>query len=332
MLEVLQPGLFTTVQDGGRSGYRKYGVGGSGAMDAVSYQVANILVQNPLGAAALEVTLVGPTLRCTKDVVVAICGADFHPTVNGAPVPMWRPLFIRKDAVLALRQAVQGCRAYIAVAGGIDVPCTMESRSTYVPAGLGGWKGRALVQGDVLPVGEVSSHPNIGGWCARQDGACHWPRWGVSPRIWSELLARSRIRALPGTHFAKLSRAAQTAVWSASFRVTPKADRMGMRLDGPSLPISMDRELVSAGVMPGTVQLPPGGQPMILMADAQTTGGYPRILHVATADLPKLAQKRPGDVIQFEEVDVASARRAWLRQQRVLHILRCGVTWLWERR
>ncbi len=329
-MEVLQPGLFTTVQDGGRSGYRKYGVGGSGAMDAVSYKVANILVQNPPDAAALEVTLVGPTLRCTKDVVVAICGAAFQPTVNGAPVPMWRPLFIRKDAVLVLRQAVQGCRAYIAVAGGIDVPCTMESRSTYVPAGLGGWKGRALMQGDVLPIEDVSSTPNTGGWCASPDGACQWPRWGVSTRIWSELRS-SRIGALPGTHFVKLSREAQSTVWSASFRVTAKADRMGIRLDGPTLPMSLDAELVSAGVMPGTVQLPPGGQPMILMADAQTTGGYPRILHVATADLPKLAQKRPGDVIQFEEVDVAAARRAWLRQQRALQILRFSVTELWER-
>ena len=331
-LHVLRPGLLTTVQDLGRFGYQHAGIVVSGAMDATALRVANLLVGNPEHAAGLEITLLGPRLRFEADHLLALTGAHLSPTLNGQPVPLNRPVAVRAGAELAFGAAVAGCRAYLAVAGGVAVAPVLGSRSTYLRAGLGGLHGRALATGDALLTVEPAAVSaqlmhRLQQTRRQQQLAAGWAaaRWTPGPALCPTPQPNPVIRALPGPEYEQFSAASQRAFWQQPFTVTTAADRMGYRLQGPPLERLTTAELLSSAVAFGTVQVPAGGQPIVLMADHQTTGGYPRIAQVITTDWSALAQVRPGGVLRFAEVTLAEAQALYLAQEQALQGLRQGI-------
>ena len=312
-MRILEGGLLTTVQDLGRSGYQKIGVTPGGAMDTFSLRVANILVGNPETAAGLEITLKGPAIEFTSDALIALTGADLSSKVADMSIPRGRAVAARRGSVLTYGRAVSGCRAYLAVAGGIDVPIVMESRSTHLRAQIGGHDGRALRAGDELPIGTASTLVTTTIRDALSDDG-PLP-FALSDRYMDEsdprLTARTdAVRAVPGLHFEELDKAAKRDLLSATFQVSTEADRMGYRLAGARLSSTRAQDLVSSAVTLGAVQLPPGGEPIVLMADRQTTGGYPVIAHVIMADISVVAQKLPGDELTFREVGIEDAHVA----------------------
>jgi antagonist of KipI len=309
MIEVLRPGLLTTIQDLGRAGYQDQGVPLGGALDPIALRVANLLVGNPAGAAGLEVTLAGPRLHFRSGGLVALAGATLDARLGGEALPPLRPSRIGAGDTLELGNVRHGCRAYLAVAGGLTVPPVLGSRSTYLLGRFGGLDGRALRSGDRLPVGSTPSAPP----------ARHVAQWGASP----EVLPRygDTIRLLPGAHAAALTESSRRQLFAAEFHLGRDSDRMGCRLEGPELALSRPIELLSEGVVPGTIQLPPGGSPIVLLADGGTTGGYPRIAHVASVDLPLLAQLRPGDSLRFQPISLQEAHRLLVARERMLALL-----------
>ncbi|WP_313687346.1 biotin-dependent carboxyltransferase family protein [Pantoea sp.] len=303
-LEVLHPGMASSLQDEGRYGYQQAGVPVCGAMDRYSHRLANLLVGNQHDCASLEITLLGPRLRFWRRAVIALCGADLSPHIDGQPVPMQQAISVPAGAVLGFGQRRQGARAYLAVHGGFHVSLTMNSHSTCLMAQFGGFAGRYLRQGDHL--------------VTRSAFANATPR--VLPFNAPALFPREQqpIRLMAGRHWQQLSADMQQRFLAAVYRIGQDSNRMGYRLEGAAITREHARELASEAVDYGTVQLPPDGQPIILMADAQTTGGYPKIAHVASVDLPRLAQMLPGDEIQFRLISVDQAqqlaieRAAWL--------------------
>jgi antagonist of KipI len=322
-LRILRPGLLTTVQDLGRPGYQHLGVVISGAMDALALRVANLLVGNATGAAGLEITLLGPTIRFESEQLIALAGADLSPTLDGRPMPPYRPVAVRAGTVLAFGAARAGCRAYLAVTGGLAVPLVLGSRATYLRATLGGWHGRALLAGDELPTGEPTATGQRLQQALTPAFLANWTaaRWTPCPTHRPQPL----IRAVRGPEYAQFDGASQRAFWQEPFTVTPAADRMGYRLQGPVLHREIATELLSSAVTFGTVQVPPGGQPIVLLADAQTTGGYPRLAQVITADFSALAQARPGQQLRFQEVSLAEAQALYLAQEHRLRELQRAI-------
>ena len=301
-ITVERPGLFTTVQDLGRPGHRSSGVPLSGAVDPVALRLANLLVGNPASAAALECTLVGPTLRFDRAAIVAQAGAVF------GGLPMGRAVHVAAGSVLDLGHATAGCRGYLAVAGGIDVAPVLGSRSTLVVAGLGGCGGRPLVAGDRLAIGRPDGHASPAFDATRTTGLDDPMLLTVSAGT-----ARCTVRVIAAQADADWG----VPVWSHAFRVSSRSDRMGVRLEGAAV-AAPPADRASVAVVPGTIQLPPDGLPIILLADAQTIGGYPVIGQVIAADLPRVAQLRPGAEIGFHVVDVAAAHAALRHQSAAL--------------
>ncbi len=298
-LEVLSSGLLSCVQDRGRNGWRALGVGMAGAADAYSLAVANLLVGNPADAAALEINLVGPTLRLHADVLLALCGATIQARADGVALPGWRPLALRAGTTLTLGHCLQGARTILSVAGGIDVPRVLGSRATDLRGGFGGTHGRGLRVGDRLAVPTTAS---IGGL---QDTP-RIARWWIDHRPDLDFADSIGVRVLAGADTTTPA----DGLHAQEFTVAPTSNRQGLRLQGRALQPTDPRERISEPVVPGTLQLPPDGQPIVLLADAQTVGGYPRIGHVITADLPRVAQRRPGQKIHFIPVDQRQAARA----------------------
>ncbi len=298
-LEVLDGGWLTTVQDLGRPGYERYGIPVSGAMDFFALRVANGLVGNPPGAAGLEITLVGPVLAATEPCLIAVTGADLTFQVDGREMPMWMSVFVRRGSVISFGGRRRGCRAYLAIAGGIEVPPILGSRSTYLPGRFGGLDGRSLQPGDRLPIGPVSGHlPEQAG---RRSPPHLIPAWDDSPTV----------RVVPGPQDDHFIPEGLETFFRSEYQILPTSDRMGYRLEG--LPVAHRRaEIISDGVPPGAVQIPPDGQPLVMMVDHQTTGGYPKIATVITADLPLLAQCVPGESrVRFRAVRVSEAQHAY---------------------
>lgn len=324
-LSIIRHGLLTTVQDLGRPGYQHLGVVVSGAMDALALRVANLLVGNNEDAAGLEITLLGPTLRFEADHLLALTGADLSPTFDGQPAPMHRPVAVRAGTVLAFGAARAGCRTYLAVAGGLAVPLVLSSRATYLRAALGGWHGRALQAGDELPVFEpTATGRQLRQAVASASLAASWvaARWTPGSALCPHPHAQPLIRAVRGPEYGQFAETSQRAFWREPFTITPAADRMGYRLSGPALERVTTPELLSSAVTFGTVQVPPGGQPIALLADAQTTGGYPRLAQVCSVDFPALAQARPGQQLRFQEVSLAEAQALYLAQERRIYSFR----------
>lgn len=332
-LYVRKPGMHTTVQDLGRPGYRRVGLPAGGAMDSYALRVANMLVGNEESAAALELTMVGPKLTVRGDMLIAVCGADMSPTVDGEELPMWRPVLVRSGAVLRFGSAVSGCRAYIAAAGGIGVPEVLGSRSTYAHAALGGLGGRRIAAGDVVPCGSggaAAASLWAAVWMAAlaaRPGSWAAAPWFAPPQAYGGGSEGDGImlRTMPGSEFGQFSEAARTAFYRERYRVSPESDRMGCRLAGSPLARDTHAELLSHGVMPGAVQVPSGGGPIVLAADCQTTGGYPKIAHVAGVDLPLLAQAKPGDTIRFTRVSLEETQRLELDRERELRQLALAI-------
>jgi antagonist of KipI len=274
-------------------------------MDAFALRMANLIVGNPEGAAGLEITLLGPELEFTADTMVAVGGAEFE----GAPP--WRPLLLRAGERLKFGACRQGCRAYLALSGGIDVAPALGSRSTYLPGGFGGLGGRALREGDEIELG--AKLPGAG-------GSRRHLSWRVSPSVLPAYSPHPVLRAIRGAQAGDFG----AELWGTEFQVSPKSDRMGLRLAGRKLPGAGGAELPSSAVAPGTVQVPSDGHPILLMADAQTIGGYPQAAHIIGPDLPLAAQLRPGDSVRLSEVSVEEAHRLALARERDLAMVRLG--------
>ena len=337
---VIEPGMLTTVQDLGRLGYRKYGVPVAGACDTQALCMANGLVGNDEHLAGLELTLFGGQLQLDPNTIVAVTGADLQPewhslSCHTLPFPQGRPVLIREAGTLRFRATQQGCRAYLAVAGGIEVPKVMGSRATDLRAKIGGHQGRRLQRGDVLTIGEradeatshapetlhasaSSSSLNASALKARLldypvKHGLSYPPFGIKRELESERVVPLRVTV--GQHFARLTETSRAAFERGEFLVTANSDRMGYRLQGEMLQLTEPLNLLSAGVTIGTVQLPPSGHPILLMVDAAPTGGYPCIAHVISADLALAGQCQPGDRVTFTVVSPSLAIEAWQTSQ-----------------
>ena len=293
---MLAPGLLTTVQDHGRIGSRHLGVGSAGALDAHSHAIANLLVGNAIDASTLEITLAGPRLWFDQSVRVALCGADIDARVGDITVPGWRPMWLPANTTLALGACRCGARAYLALAGGFVVPSVLGSASTDLRGGFGGFEGRALAAGDVL-----ETAPS-----AIEVADIRIATWWVDPSPDVEFTSPAIIRVIPGSD----ATVPDDALFAHGWRVASASDRQGLRLEGDPLQLEDARERISEPIVPGTIQLPPDGRPIVLLADAQTHGGYPRIAHAIRADWPRLAQLRPGDALRFVPCTPEQARQA----------------------
>lgn len=307
MINVLSPGLLTTVQDGGRVGWQRFGVPVCGAMDNYSLRLANRLVDNAPEEAALEVTMLGPRLRFEEPCVVAFAGGDFPLTLNGVSVGRGQAIAVKNGDELEIGAAARGVRGYLAVSGGFDLPEVLGSRSTYVRGGFGGYEGRKLRSGDDLPL----RAPAV--WL--QDMASR----RADPWLLDAPLQDRPIRVVLGPQNDVLSREGLDAFFYGEYTVTAESDRMGCRLKGPAVSFreGLDANIISDGVAMGSIQVP-SGMPIVMMADRQTTGGYAKLGAVITADLPLMAQKRPGDMIRFDRVTPEEAAVALRRMRRKL--------------
>jgi biotin-dependent carboxylase-like uncharacterized protein len=302
---VIKPGLCTTVQDAGRYGYQHLGVQVNGPMDSLAHSVANLLVGNRAACNTLEVTLQGPTLRFDSRCLLAIGGADLGARLDGVPLAPGRAVRVEAGTVLDFGRRVQGARAYIAVHGGYRLPAVLGSTSTARGGGFGGLEGRMLQAGDRLPV--ASSFRNA--------GAVAIPR-SLQPET-----AERPLRIVAGREWGFFSTAAQQALVSDEYRIGNDSERMGYRLQGAALQLQQPLELLSEAVPFGAIQVPPSGQPIVLMADRQTTGGYPKIAHVASVDLPLLAQRLPGEALRFRLIELEEAQALAVQRARLIALL-----------
>ena len=312
MIEIVGGGGQTTVQDLGREGYRAAGVPAGGAMDRFALAAANLLLGNPPGAAALEALLGGLAVKFHVPATIAITGADLGAELDGAAVERWRAVEVPGGGRLAFVGRRGGARAYLAVAGGIDVAPLLGSRGTYLPGMWGGYEGRPLRPGDLLPLGP-------------QSGQREQDRVWLTPEDRPPYSPFPRLRCVVGPHAEYFAPGVLETFLGATYTLTPAVDRMGYRLDGPALQTLAGGTLASAGTLPGAVQVPPHGQPILLMADAQVTGGYPIIATVISADLPLAAQLLPGDRVRFSAVSLERAVAAAETRMRQLQAIGSGV-------
>jgi len=316
MIVVRKPGVLASVQDLGRHGHRQLGICPGGALDVLALTLANRLVGNADRAAGLELTMGGCELQFEADTRIALAGDDFGASLDGVPLwPCWSvPVAAGQTLRLAGANAggtkKPGVRSWLAVAGGIDVPPVLGSRSTDLKAGFGGLQGRALRKGDRLPTGVAMLDA---AQRERRPFGIRGPDWGPA-----EDDGAIALRVLPGPEFELFTLAAREQLWGECWRITPQSNRMGSRLEGAELRRKRSGDMLSSGVIPGTIQVPPSGQPIILMGDAQTTGGYPRIGVVIRADLWKLAQAPLNGRLRLVQVDQPQALAAWADQQRYL--------------
>jgi len=291
-IEILYGGAFTTVQDLGRKGYQQFGMPTAGAMDITSLRLANRLVQNDEGQACLEITFIGLRLVALRDLVIAITGGDLTPKVDGSPLPMWQMVSVRKNSQISFTGVRDGIRSYLSVAGGIQVPEIMGSKSTYIRAGIGGFEGRPLKKGDRVRIGRQYS-----GLSPRRVKEAFIPRYG----------GKWKTRVILGPQDDYFSDRGIETFLSFEYTITPQSDRMGYRLRGPVIEHREHADIISDATCLGSIQVPGDGLPIILLADRQTTGGYPKIATVISVDLYNLGQAKPGDKIQFSPINVVEA-------------------------
>jgi antagonist of KipI len=303
VIEVHAPGLLTTVQDLGREGFGPSGVSPSGAADPVALRIGNRLVENAEGAAGLEMTLLGGRFVFPDGVLLSLTGSDFGATLDGRPVELWTAVEVKPGQTLQLGPTRSGARCYLCVQGGIVVKDFLESASTHLLSGLGGHEGRALRKGDVLDIGAA----NVAGSERR-----------VSAQALKKLSPRRVLRVTPGPQSDWFSEEAQRLFYASTYDVTEESNRMGIRLEGAAIPALSGGEMISEGVTLGAVQVPESGLPIILFVEQQTTGGYPKIANVISADFHSLGQLRPRDEIRFERVDWETGRALLIKQEELL--------------
>lgn len=317
-ISVLSPGLLTTIQDFGRGGYQKYGVIVSGAMDTYSMRLSNILVGNEENEGVLEITLIGPSLKLEKGTLFSITGGNLSPTINGKNIPRGRPVYLNKDCILKFGSCEAGCRSYLAVAGGFDVLKVMESKSTYLRAEFGGFNGRALQKNDILNIGVKSSKSakiikKLEEIKVKSDFVA--PRWYMK-NFMMQNPENTIIRVFEDRQFQNVSEESINKFFSSKFSVDTRSDRMGYRLAGEKIEFKEKLEMISEEVSVGTIQIPPDGNPIILLADRQTTGGYPKIAHVASVDIQKIVQLKPNDKITFKKITLKEAEKLYFQREK----------------
>ena len=305
--QIIDPGLFTTVQDLGRHAYQRYGVPVSGAMDAFALQVANLLVGNESSDACLEITVQGPTIHFLTDIVIAIAGSDISPKLDGEDVLRWEPLDVKKGDLLTFGQLRDGMRAYVAFKGGIDVPVILDSRSTYTHGGFGGYRGRTLKSDDVLFVSSDSASVS----------RLELPNGYTSPVYGNH----HEIRVVLGPQDDLFTEDSIATFLTARFKISTESDRMGYKLVGPTIECSNSSNIISDGNALGVIQIPGDGTPRILLSDRGTTGGYPKLATVITADIGKLAQALPDHTLRFHRVSIEEAHDALEDQDSVLRAI-----------
>nr|WP_315597260.1 biotin-dependent carboxyltransferase family protein [uncultured Cupriavidus sp.] len=308
-IEVIKPGALSTFQDLGRHGFQQLGVPANGVMDEQAHRLANALVGNPQGDATLEITLMGPSLRFPVDTAVAVCGADLEAAIDGIPLPVGQPGVVPAGGTLSFGKRRNGLRAYLAVAGGFAIEPVMQSRSTFVRGGYGGAQGKPLRKGELIslraPRATVPAVPvNVTALAQTASSASDTP-----------------MRVVRGREWDAFTQTAQSDFTELEYKIGAQSDRMGYRLEGPALALHSKLEMLSEAVAFGTIQVPPDGQPIVLMADRQTTGGYPKIGHVCAVDLPRLAQHMPGERIRFQVISIEEAQRLSLLQEQVFAAL-----------
>ena len=300
-------GLLSTIQDAGRYGYQRYGMPVSGAMDLYSLQLANLLVGNLPGEACIEATFTGPSIRFGSSAKIAVCGADMQPYVNEQQVHNYSVIEVKSGDLLHFDGLRSGCRAYLAFAGGINIPLVMGSKSTNMRAGIGGFNGRALKNRDVLEFGHSYGKLQI---------------YAIPDELLVNYDSEEPLRIIPGPEIKMFGFDAIQNLLTTSYAVTPQSDRMGYRLQGEPLKHAEgNADIISSGIPMGTIQVPGNGQPIIMMADRQTTGGYARMAVVASVDLTRIAQLKPGNNIRFCEIRVEEAQHLFAKRQIMLKTL-----------
>jgi biotin-dependent carboxylase-like uncharacterized protein len=296
------PGLFTTIQDAGRAGYQQYGFSPGGALDKRAMAMANLLVGNPMGEAVLEMTLLGVELAFRQDNIIAITGGLCEPTLNGEPVPMYTALLMKAGDTLALGAAKEGCRIYMAFAGGFAVPEAMGSKSTQIKYALGGFYGRAIKRGDEIPFAAPRTKlPNMA------------KRVLPAPEQTSGV---QTLRVVLGPQDGAFTSEGLQTFLKEEYAVTNESDRMGCRLDGPVLAFKSGADIISDATALGSVQVPASGKPIILLCDRQTVGGYTKIATVISVDIPRIAQCKMGDKVRFESISVKAAQRLYRKERK----------------
>ena len=310
---VIKSGLLTTLQDAGRAGFAHLGVGRSGAFDAPALRIGNALCGNPRDTCALEITLLGPTLRFHADARIAVTGASIPFRVDGVDRPTWAPVFVAAGSTVELGAIRSGCRSYLAICGGFDVAPVLGSRSTDINAQLGPLGGRSLRAGDILNTQTATGAPSKP------------VNWRLDPRPWFPEEPVAPLRLLPGSHFDGLKEASRKLLFSETFTVQADSNRAGLRLSGPKLEFGKPVEMVSEGCVPGILQLPPSGQPIAFGPECPVSGGYPRIGQVVAVDIPRLAQLRPGDALRFTPCTFEDALRALRDRERALTRLESNI-------
>jgi antagonist of KipI len=310
-IQIIKPGLFSTIQDEGRKGFQHLGINPNGAMDIRAMQTANALVLNDVSEAVVEFYFPAPVLIFTQPAFIALSGADFSAEANGINIPINQPVFIPSNTIIQFTSKKLGQVGYLSVQGGFDLSEWLNSYSTNVKAAAGGFEGSILKAGDIIDLHlkaskkATSKEYSIMPWKASVNDFYH----------------TNALQFIPGHEFEKLTANSQALFLSADFNILRQSDRMGYRLNGPALELSENKEIISSAVTRGTIQLLPNGQCIVLMADHQTTGGYPRIGHIISADLPTLAQKGINDAINFTPTNIDIAEKLLLLQEQHLHQL-----------
>ena len=302
-IQIQSPGLFTTVQDLGRPGFGPMGLSPSGAADPLSLRLGNRLVGNADGAAALEMTLVGGTFLFPEGGVVSLAGSDFGGSLDDQLLPVWTAIKISRGQTLRMGPTRSGARCYLCIQGGIEVNSFMGSASTHILSGLGGFEGRALRKGDVLKIGQP--------FMAFRERK-------ISPHALKRLSPRKTLRVTPGPQSDWFAASSEQLFYTNAYRVTEDSNRMGLRLEGAAIPPHFKGPMITEGVALGAIQIPDAGQPIILFVEQQTTGGYPKIANVISADLPSIGQLRPRDEIRCENITWEMARALFKEQEEII--------------
>jgi antagonist of KipI len=306
LIEVRAPGLLTTVQDFGREGFGPMGVSASGAADPVALRVGNRLVGNAEGAAGLEMTLIGGSFSFPERTVVALAGSDFGATLDDKRFEMWSSIEVQPGQTLRMGPTRSGARCYLCVRGGIDVKLFLGSASTHLLSGLGGFEGRALRKGDVLKIGSAGGTFRT------------FRKASVAAKAMAYLAPRKILRVTAGPQSDWFSPESQKAFYTGSYFMAEESNRMGLRLEGAAIAAASSGEMISEGVALGGVQIPASGLPIILFVEQQTTGGYPKIANVISADLASLGQLKPRDEIRFVPAELETARTLLAEQEKWL--------------
>ena len=311
-LRIIKSGILDTIQDLGRSGLQHLGINPGGAMDRFSAQLSNALLGKDLKSAVMELHFPALQILFKKETIICICGADFFPAINEQPVPLHHPVAVNKNSVLKFNQLQSGARCYVSFLNSFKIPKWLNSYSTNLKAAAGGFRGRPLAKDDEIEF---------------ENGCCvskifQEKNFVVLPWKAQDVVdTRNEIECIIGSEWFCLTKEAQQNFQEHWFQITNEADRMGFRLSGQKLETKNDEQMVSSAVSFGTVQLLPHGQIIILMADHQTAGGYPKIAHVISAHLPILAQKKPNDVIRFKITSLEEAEKKIINQKKYLHQL-----------